>query len=168
MKLLFKNTTEYTKENYNEFIKFHQEKFGIKTLIKFGIFILCILYIFVINLLNLNWRLLLILILAGVCAYIIYKIRINTEVKERKNNIRTKRKFTFYFYEGFIKVKSGKKSQRIMYMELYKIFQTDEHFFLYTDEDHSLILSKEGFEIGTPNEFEIFIKKKCPFKYKNK
>ena len=34
MKILFKNTTEYSRENYNEFIKFHTEKFGTKTLIK--------------------------------------------------------------------------------------------------------------------------------------
>ena len=50
--------------------------------------------------------------------------------------------------------------------ELYKIYKTDEYFFLYTDEDHSLILSKNGFEVGNPEAFDLFIKKKCPLKYK--
>ena len=88
------------------------------------------------------------------------------QIKERKKTLKSKKKFTFFFYEGFIKVKCGRKFERIRYFELYKIFKTDEYFFLYTDEDHSLILSKTGFEIGTSEEFEIFIKKKCPFKYK--
>lgn len=166
MKVLFKNTTEYTKENYNEFVKFHQEKFGVKTIIKLAVFCLCIIYIFIANLINLNWKLLGILVFVGICVYIVTKIRLNTEVQDRKKNIKRKKKFTFYFYENFIKVKSGKKSQRIMYFELYKIFQTEEYFFLYTDEDHSLILNKKGFEIGTPQGFELFIKKKCPLKYK--
>ena len=52
----FKNTTEYSRENYNEFIKFHTEKFGTKTLIKYGIIGLCLLYILIANLINKNWK----------------------------------------------------------------------------------------------------------------
>lgn len=54
------------------------------------------------------------------------------------------------------------------YFEFKKIFETDENFFLYTDEKHSLILDKDGFEIGTAKGFSEFIKRKCPFKYSNK
>lgn len=166
MKILFKNITEYNRDNYNQFIKFHQEKFGTKTLIKFGIIGLCLIYILIANLINKNWRFVGIFFLIGVVVYGLSKLIITTQTQENKNNIKNKKKFTFFFYENYIKVKCGRKFRRIMYFELYKIFQTNEHFFLYTDEDHSLILSKDGFEIGTPKSFDMFIRKKCPLKYK--
>ena len=166
MKILFKNTTEYNRENYDEFIKFHQEKFGLKTLIRIGIISLCILYIIIMNLIYKNLMGVGIILLIVLIAYGLNKLRVSEQNQDRKKNIKSKKKFTFFFYENYIKVKSGRKFQRIMYFELHKIFQTEEYFFLYTDEDHSLILSKDGFEIGTPKAFELFIKKKCPLKYK--
>lgn len=168
MKILFKNTTEYNKENYNDFVKFHQEKFGMKTLIKIGIIFLCFLYIIIMNLIYKNLKVIGIVLIAGVIFYGLYKLQVTEQIKDRKKNIKNKKKFTFYFYENYIKIKCGRKFQRIIYLELYKIFQTDENFLLYTDENHSLIISKSGFEIGTPNEFDLFIKKKCPLKYKKK
>ena len=30
MKILFKNTTQYTKEKYNDLVEFHKEKYGRK------------------------------------------------------------------------------------------------------------------------------------------
>lgn len=166
MKILFKNTTEYSKENYNEFAKFHTEKFGIKTLIKFGLVSLCLLYIIIINLINKNWRAIGIILLVCVIIYIINKIRLEKQVEDRKKTTKEKKKFTFFFYDKYIKVKCGRKFERIRYFELYKIFQTNDYFFLYTDEEHSLILNKDGFEIGTSKGFDLFIKKKCPLKYK--
>ena len=50
--------------------------------------------------------------------------------------------------------------------DLYKIFETNEFFYLYLDSRHSLILDKSGFTKGTPTEFKDFIKKKCPLKYR--
>ena len=55
----------------------------------------------------------------------------------------------------------------IININIKKIFETDENFFLYTDEKHSLILDKDGFEIGNSKDFAEFIKRKCPFKYRN-
>ena len=55
----------------------------------------------------------------------------------------------------------------MLYFQIKKIFETEENFFLYTDDKHSLILDKDGFEIGSAKEFSKFIKKKCPFKYNN-
>ena len=166
MKVLFKNTTEYNRENYDEFIKFHQEKFGVKTLIKMGVIALCLIYIIIMNLIYKNLRGVGIILLIGLIVYGLNKLQVSGQNQDIKKNIKSKKKFTFYFYEKYIKVKCGRKFQRIMYFELYKIFQTEEYFFLYTDEDHSLILSKDGFEIGTPKAFDLFIKKKCPLKYK--
>ena len=131
MKILFKNTTEYNRENYDEFIKFHQEKFGLKTLIKVGIIALCILYIIIMNLIYKNLMGVGIILLIGLIVYGLNKLQVSGQNQDIKKNIKSKKKFTFYFYEKYIKVKCGRKFQRIMYFELYKIFQTEEYFFLY-------------------------------------
>ena len=166
MKVLFKNTTEYNKENYNEFIKFHQNKFGVKTIIKISLIGLCLIYIIIMNLIYKNLKAVGIILLVGLIVYGLNKLRVSEQIQDRKKDIKSKKKFTFYFYENYIKVRCGRKYERILYLELYKIFQNEEYFFLYTDENHSLIMNKNGFEIGTPETFNLFIKKKCPLKYK--
>lgn len=166
MKILFKNTTEYSRENYKEFVKFHTEKFGTKTIIKYGIIGVCLLYLLIANLINKNWKFVGIFLIIGLVVYGLNKLMITTQTEERKKTMKNKKKFTFFFYDNYIKVKCGRRFERVRYFELYKIYKTDEYFFLYTDEDHSLILSKNGFEVGTPEAFDLFIKKKCPLKYK--
>lgn len=74
--------------------------------------------------------------------------------------------FTFSFYNKYFKVYSKMQYSVIYYKELYKIFETDNFFYLYLDSRHSLLIEKSGFKKGTPVEFRDFIKKKCPFKYK--
>ena len=49
MKVLFKNTTKYTKENTNNFVEFHTNKFGTKELIKLILIGICVLYILLFN-----------------------------------------------------------------------------------------------------------------------
>lgn len=166
MKVLFKNTTEYNRENYNEFVKFHQNKFGTKTIIKISLIGICLMYILIMNLIYKNLKAVGIILLTGLIMYGLNKLRVSEQIEDRKKNIKSKKKFTFFFYENYIKVKCGREFERVMYFELYKIFQNKEYFFLYTDENHSLIMSKSGFEIGTPETFNLFIKKKCPLKYK--
>lgn len=160
MKVLFKNTTKYDKENCNSFIKFHSQKYGKKELIKFVLIAIAMIYIAIFNIIYKNWVLLLILISCAVLFYLIKNIKQNNKKKEKV------KKFTFYFYENYIKIKCKKQYERILYLELKKIFETEDNFFLYTDENHSLILDKDGFEIGTPDEFSKFIKNKCPLKYR--
>ena len=166
MKILFKNNTKYTKENYNAFIKFHQSKYTIKTIAKFLIILICIIYILIFNIIHNNWKVIIILLVLGILIYLIQQFKIDKQSKSNKKIIKDEKKFTFYFYKNYIKIKCGRKFDRISYLKLYKVFETNKYFFLYTDEEHSLIISKDGFEIGTPNEFTDFIKRKCIFKYK--
>lgn len=163
MKVLFKNTTKYTKENTNNFVEFHSNKYGKKELLKMIIFGICILYIFIFNIVYKNWLLVLGAIGVGLIIYLIERYK-----KVKKNKAKNKvKEFTFYFYEKYIKIKYKRNFERLKYFQLHKIFETEEYFFLYLDEKSSLILSKEGFEIGTVKGFSKFIKAKCPFKYKN-
>lgn len=166
MKILFKNNTKYTKENYNAFIEFHQNKYGAKTLIKIGLILLCALYILIFNIINKNWKIIIILLVLGGLIYILNNFKIQKQTTNNRKMVKKQKEFTFYFYKSYIKVKCGRKFDRLKYFELHKIFETKEYFFLYTDEEHSLIISKDGFEIGTAKQFAEFIKRKCPLKYK--
>ena len=123
MKILFKNTTEYSRENYNEFIKFHTEKFGTKTLIKYGIIGLCLLYILISNLTNKNWKFIGIFLIIGLVVYGLSKLMITSQTEERKKIMKNKKKITFFFYENYIKVKCGRNFERVGYFELYKIYK---------------------------------------------
>ena len=163
MKVLFKNTTKYDKENCNNFVNFHSNKYGKKELVKFIIMSIVFIYILIFNIIYRNWYFFVVGAIVIVLIYLIDK------KKNAKKN-RTKKKikqYTFYFYDRYIKVRYRRQFDRMLYFQIKKIFETEENFFLYTDDKHSLILDKDGFEIGSVEEFSKFIKKKCPFKYNN-
>ena len=164
MKILFKNTTKYDKENRENFINFHKNKYGTKELIKAILISIPISYIIIFNVINMGWYSLLILIPLGILVYYIYKY---AEKKKKSKKKKQKNKdFTFFFYERHIKIKCKRQFERMTYFEIKKVFETDENFFLYTDDKKSMILDKEGFEIGTSKGFAEFIKKKCPLRYR--
>lgn len=165
MKILFKNTTKYDKENRENFSSFHKNKYGKKELIKTILIAIPILYMLIYNVVNLRWYSLLILIPIGTIIYLINKYSDNKK-KEKKKKQKNK-EFSFFFYERYIKIKCKRQFERMTYFEIKKIFETDKNFFLYTDDAHSLILDKDGFEVGNQKDFAEFIKRKCPFKYRN-
>lgn len=164
MKILFKNTTKYDKENCNNFIIFHNNKYGKKELIKSLIILIAVIYILIFNLIYRNWYFIILMILASVLLYFVNKYKI--EKKKKKKRGKQNKEYTFFFYDRYIKIKHKRQYERMIYFDIKKIFETDKNFFLYTDENHSLILDKEGFEIGTQKEFAEFIRRKCPFKYR--
>lgn len=166
MKLLFRNTTKYDKENRKNFTDFHQKKYGRKELIHTILFCLCIIYILIFNLINSSWHFWIIVVIVLPIIYFFYKYA--TKKKKQKTKKQKNREYTFFFYEGHIKIKSKRQFERMTYFEIKKVFETNENFFLYTDDTHSLILDKDGFEVGNEKDFAEFIKKKCPFKYRNK
>lgn len=161
MKILFKNITKYDKENCNNFINFHYDKYAKKTLIKYLLLCICILYIIIFNIINTNWYLLLIILLVCILIYFSRKQKEENKRKERKKI----KQYTFYFYKNYIKIKYRREYDRILYFNIKKIFETDKNFFLYTDDTHSLILDKDGFTIGNSEGFSKFIKNKCPLRY---
>ena len=73
--------------------------------------------------------------------------------------------FNFIFYEDKIKIRDNQNYNVISYYKLYKIFETENFFYLYIDKTHSFVLNKHGFLIGNSNDFSTFIKKKCKLKY---
>lgn len=166
MKIIFKNNTKYTRERYNAFIEFHRNKYGKKIILKAILIALCLLYIIIINIMHLNWKVILLILGIGGTIYLLNNIRIGKQTTNNKKVVKKQKEFSFYFYEKFIKIKCGRKFDRLRYFEIHRVFETKDYFFLYTDEEHSLIVSKEGFEIGTARGFSEFIKKKCLLKYR--
>lgn len=163
MRVLFKNTTKYDKENCNNFINFHSNKYGKRELVKFIIVAIVLIYIFIFNIIYNNWYFF--IIGATVIALIsLINRKNNTNQKKTKKKLK---QYTFYFYDRYIKIRYRRQFDRMLYFQIKKIFETEENFFLYTDDKHSLILDKDGFEIGSVEEFSKFIRKKCPFKYNN-
>ena len=73
MKVLFKNTTKYTKENCDNFIEFHTNKYGTKELIEIILIGICALYILIANIIYKNWLLVLGILLTIGILFIIEK-----------------------------------------------------------------------------------------------
>ena len=166
MKIIFKNNTKYTKERFNAFIEFHRNKYGKKIIFKGLLLVLSIIYIIILNIIYCNWKVILFILAILGFIYLLNNVNLCKQTKKNKKVVKNQKEFTFYFYEKFIKIKCGRKFDRLKYFEIYRVFETKDYFFLYTDEKHSLIISKEGFEIGTARGFSTFIKKKCLLKYR--
>lgn len=163
MRILFKNTTKYTKENCDNFDEFHNNKFGKRDLTKEIIYCILVLYVSIFNLIYKNWLFVYCGVVLGGLLFFLEKNKRKAEEK-KKNKVK---EFTFCFYKKHMKAKYKKEYVRFRYFQFHKIYETEEYFYLYLDENSSMILSKDGFEIGTAKQFSKFIKNKCPFKYKD-
>ena len=163
MKPLFKNTTIYNSKNYNQFIKFHGQKFNFSynmyTLLMAGLMIYCI----ILNIIHKNITFVLLfltmLILTFVFRMYLPVKRYQYTKKKLAKNKQTS--FNFAFYKFYFTV--NKKT--VWYFKLYKVFETKDYFYLYIDEENAVLVNKQGFKMGTSEEFSEFIKKKCLFKY---
>ena len=163
MKPLFKNITIYNSKNYNQFIKFHGEKFNFSynayTLLMLALMLYCV----VLNIIHKN-LLLFLLFLAMFALTILFRMYLPV-----KRYQKTKKKFaenkqtsvTIDFFKFYLKIE-----QKVYpYLKLYKVFETEEYFYLYLDEENAVLVNKNGFKLGTVEEFTNFIKKKALFKY---
>ena len=56
MKILFKNTTKYDKENRENFTSFHQDKYGKREFVKGILILIAVLYILFFNIMHFNWK----------------------------------------------------------------------------------------------------------------
>lgn len=169
MKPLFKNITKYNRENYHHLLEFHQNKFGTKIIVSTFIMLIFYLYIFIQNIIYKNWKMLCMILIATIAVILTKEMikRIKKEDKTNKKRLNRNQDYIYNFYPYYFKVRIGRKGQTIFYFKLYKVYETKEEFYLYTDKDHSLIVNKNGFTIGNSRSFSNFIKKKCMLKYKN-
>lgn len=168
-KLLFKNSTQYSKKAYNKFNQFHNNnnvlKYELFTLLIIIMLIYCIVTTIKAKVISLA-----ILFASVLVSFIIYRFfgPIRIYKKEVKKKAITKAQtFNFYFYDKYFKIRDNIDFHKQYYFKLHKVYETDEFFYLYIDKQYSFLVDKSGFTKGTPQEFSDFIKKKVLFKYKN-
>lgn len=163
MKPLFKNITIYNSKNYNQFVKFHGDKFNLSYNMYTLVMLALMLYCVVLNIIQKN-LLLLLLFLAMFALTIVFRMFLPA-----KRYQKTKKKFaqnkqtsiSIDFFKLYFKVE-----QKVYpYLKLYKVFETQDYFYLYIDEENAVLVNKNGFKLGTVEDFTEFIKKKCLFKY---
>lgn len=170
MKPLFKNTTQYNSEVYDEFLKFHAKKFHL-TFTIYNIFVIAFLLfciIYQISRHNLSIAVCICFLLVG---FVLWRyLHPAKEVRDlyQSNVIQKEQKFTFAFYPKHLRISNMTQYQTVKYSKLYRIYETPTFFYLYIDRSHSYLLDKNKFLIGTPEEFKLFIKKKCHFKFRTK
>ena len=164
MKPLFQNITIYNSKNYNQFIKFHGEKFNFSynayTIVMLGLTLYCV----ILNIIQKNLLLFLVfsLIFALTIMFRMY-LPVQRYVKTKKKFAKNKEtSIVINFYKFHFKIEKKIYS----YLKIYKVFETEDYFYLYIDEENAVLINKKGFKIGTVEEFTEFIKKKCLFKYK--
>ena len=84
--------------------------------------------------------------------------------KERTSEKITKEKqYRFVFYEKHFEIWDHNQFYVGKYAQLYKVFDTADFFYLYTEKNRAFLLDKKGFLVGTPEDFSNFMKKKCWF-----
>lgn len=172
LKILFKNVTKYDEEIYTDFLKFHQKVFGLKYSFytAFVIGLLLILVSMQVRTHNMDLAIILCFLITGffLWRYLHPASEVSKEFNSEK--IQDEKEFTFIFYEKKIKIRENDKLETyiIKYNELYRVYKTEDFYYLYTDSRHSLLINTNSFIIGNSEDFSEFIKKKCKFKYKDK
>jgi len=167
-KLLFKNSTQYSKTIFDEFTQFHNKKFSLSYDV-FTIFIL-ILLVYCLIMAIINKIVLLIIIFALVIilftSYRIFNPSFLYKKEQNKKSITNEKIFRFYFYDKYFKIRDNLNYDIIPYFRLYKVFETENFFYLYFNKKYSFVVDKNGFTHGTADEFSKFIKNKMWLRYK--
>lgn len=168
LKLLFKNTTQYTKGIYEEFLAFHNKKYRFTYIAYTTIVVAFILFTLILQIKYRNYSIA-ILLCCGLTFFVLWRFfRPVSEVTKdyKSDKIQKEQKFTFKFYDKFFITEDDKEYSRIKYYELYRVFETADFFYLYIDKTHSFLVDKSKFKKDNPSEFSKFIKKKCWWKFK--
>ena len=167
MKILFKNRTKYSRDNYDEYLEFHRKKYGFKYTFFTVLVVSAILFCIVMQV-SYHYYSLAIILCSGLTSFLLWRFLHPTyEVSKEYNSekIKTEKEFAFIFYDKFFKVYSKFEVYELKYFKLYKVFETDNFFYLYIDKNHSMLLQKSGFSKGSPEDFSRFIKRKTLWKY---
>ena len=80
------------------------------------------------------------------------------------NKVQKSMKNTYSFYDKYMKIRNKSTVIKLNYYKLYRVFETNNYFYLYINKNYSFVLSKDGFSIGNPVDFYKFIKKKTWYK----
>lgn len=168
MEPLFKNKTTLSKESYLTLLKFHQKKNNCKYFLYTTMFFILFIIIVAFQVANkIYFQAILFFILF--IAFLLYRFinpyyKTDKELKSDKikNNIVN----YYFFYEKYFRIKNELGNDKIKYHKLYRIYESENYFYLYLDKYNVFIIDKSGFTFGTAVSFEKFIKDKTWFKFR--
>ena len=166
-KLLFKNSTQYSKKLYDEFTQFHNKK-NSRYYDLFTVFILILIVYCIYSTLKAKVFPLSIIFLAIFILFAGYRVFYPFFFYKKeitKKSITKEKTFNFYFYNTYFKVKNNSNFDKIPYFKLYRVYETEKYFYLYLLKNYSFIIDKNGFNQGTSKEFSNFIKNKMWIRY---
>lgn len=168
MKVLFKNTTQYTKTTYDKFLAFHSKKYHFSYTAYTALVVAFILLSLILQVKVHNFTLAIVLC-CGLTTFVLWRFfrPISDVSKEYKSEkIQKEKQFTFIFFHNFFTIEDEKEFSKIKYYQLYKVFETESFFYLYIDKTHSFLVDKSKFKENNPSAFSDFIKRKCWWCYK--
>ena len=172
MKLLFKNTTLYTNQMYETFLQFHESIFGTSYYISSG-FITLILLVFIAMLFYEGYFLQGFLFVLVLLLFLGWRfVYPSLQLKKEKHKIKQKEKkpktsgTTFYFYENYFCSVENQNQSKISYWKLYRVYETNEVFYLYYSKDYTFLVNKSGYSIGDASTFSQFISQKAKKRFK--
>lgn len=168
LKLLFKNTTQYTKAVYEKFLIFHSKKYHFTYTAYTVLVAAFILFSLILQVKHHNFTLA-ILFCCGFTGFILWRFfrPISDVSKEYQSpKIQKEQSFTFQFYSKFFIIQQKELYSKIKYYHLHRVFETTDFFYLYIDKTHAFLVDKTTFKKNNPSEFSTFIKKKCWWCYK--
>lgn len=170
MKILFKNTTKYNKEIYQEFLKFHKNKYQFSYTLYTALVLIAFFFCFAMQVKYHNYNIAILFAIALSCFFLWRFLHPISEVSKdfKSDKIQKEKEFTFVFYEKEFKIRDKINYETIKYRNLHKVFETKDFFYLYSDKTHTYLLDKSGFTKGIADEFSNFMKKKCWWRFKSK
>ena len=163
LKLLFKNTTRYSKSVYDKFLAFHRKKYGFTYATYTIIVVAFILFALILQIKYHNFSIAILLCCGLTCLILWRYLRPISEVSKeyQSDKIQNEKEYTFKFYDNFFTSEDNKEISEIKYHKLYKVFETSDFFYLYIDKTHAFLVSKSKFKNNNATEFSGFIRKKC-------
>ena len=166
MKILFKNKTKYTKQAYEKYLQFHQNKYGHNYHFVTAVTILLLCFCIIMNLKYSNYitAFILIIILVIFCFYRFFNPVKKVQKELETEKFKKEQEFTFTFYEKYFTISDNQFLDKIKYCQLHKVFETEDFFYLYINKDHAFLLNKFTFSKGDISEFLRFLKKKLWYK----
>lgn len=161
--ILFKNVTTYDNKKIEEFNEFYNKKN--KSHYAYIAFLIIILVYAVITLSKINSNLAICIFLIILLCILLYSSNKKEEVEKNNDEVSNKT-FTFYIYNKFFYVIYNKQKDKVSFMKIHKIYETEKNFYLFINRDYSFVFDKDGFENETSEEFRKFVKRNYFLKYK--
>ncbi len=168
MEELFQNKTKYTEKEYKLFLESYKEEYALSDILYIIFYIAFFIFFFIVGIVSKEY---LVSVAMFICLiiYIWFKFfRTKKKIEKEKESPKIKEAYitTFKFYKRFFRVQNKDGKAQVWYLKMYKVVETDTHFYIYISRDYAFIISKKGFINSTSREFGEFIKKKAWGKYK--